>query len=407
MNKVIWIINQYASHLESRHLELAKVFAESGYIVAVITSSFHHGRREYMYEEPVVFRKRADNIYYFYLHAKPQYKANTGKRIFNMMDFCRLYIKKEQEIANITGIPDYIIASSAPPFVWEIGYASAKKYNAKFIAEFRDIWPQSLVEVQGVSQKHPIVSFFTVIEKRAYRRADAIVSTMPHAWEHVCHVSKIPRNKIFWMANGINTQEADENLKGDMQLPEDILDYLSSRWCCIYIGSLVKSECIDYLISAFNSIDDPDLAFVIIGNGHEKNRLMAQAESLGANNIQFFPAIMREQIPKALQLAKVAVAAVGDLDLHRYGFSLNKLNDYLYSGIPTIFVCNSENVVGEAGHFVVPPNDPGAFAEAIKTVKSLDEEKLNELGQKAKMLIKSKYDYKYIGANYIKMLQQL
>ena len=53
--KTIWILNQYASHLETRHWELSRSFAEQGYNVAVITSSFHHGKREYMYDEKVKF----------------------------------------------------------------------------------------------------------------------------------------------------------------------------------------------------------------------------------------------------------------------------------------------------------------------------------------------------------------
>ena len=40
MNKTIWIVNQFASHLEERHLNLAANFAEKGYNVVVITTSF-------------------------------------------------------------------------------------------------------------------------------------------------------------------------------------------------------------------------------------------------------------------------------------------------------------------------------------------------------------------------------
>lgn len=51
MSKCIWIIHQYASHLETRHWELAKSFAGNGYRVAVITSSYHHGKRMYLFDE--------------------------------------------------------------------------------------------------------------------------------------------------------------------------------------------------------------------------------------------------------------------------------------------------------------------------------------------------------------------
>ena len=58
--KTIWIINQYASHLETRHWELAKAFANQGYNVAVLTSSFHHGKREYIFDTKLEFVEKEE-----------------------------------------------------------------------------------------------------------------------------------------------------------------------------------------------------------------------------------------------------------------------------------------------------------------------------------------------------------
>lgn len=153
--KTIWIINQYASHLQTRHEELSQSFAEQGYTVVVITSSFHHGKREYIYDDSIVYTDFSPGVQYVYLHSGPSYKSNGVGRVFNMLDFSRLIRKYRNDIAKRCGEPEYIVASSIPPFVWETGYAIAKEYHAKFIAEFSDIWPLSLVEVQGVSPKHP------------------------------------------------------------------------------------------------------------------------------------------------------------------------------------------------------------------------------------------------------------
>ena len=78
MTKTIWILNQYASHLETRHLELARSFSEQGYKVAVITSSFHHGKREYMYDEKMKFVERMPGVTYVYLHSA----FRLGGRLF-------------------------------------------------------------------------------------------------------------------------------------------------------------------------------------------------------------------------------------------------------------------------------------------------------------------------------------
>ena len=173
--KTIWIINQYASHLETRHEELSRFFSSQGYRVAVITSSFHHGRREYMYKEAISFQERFAGVTYVYLHSWPSYQKNGINRVLNMLDFCRLSIKYRKVISEKVGKPKYVIASSAPPFVWEAGARISKKYGAKFIAEFRDIWPLSLVDVQRVNPNHPLVKILEIIEKRAYKHADISV----------------------------------------------------------------------------------------------------------------------------------------------------------------------------------------------------------------------------------------
>lgn len=407
ITKTIWIINQYASHLTSRHEELSKVFAAQGYKVAVITSSFHHGRREYLYDDPIVFNGYCDSVTYVYLHSSPAYKTNGAGRVFNMIDFCRLTNRYCEKIAAVTGKPDFVIASSAPPFVWEVGLKVAKKYKAKYIAEFRDIWPLSLIDVQGVSTNHPLVKFLEIIEKRAYKKSDAIVSTMPYAWKHVIKVVNVPREKIHWMANGINVADVENSLKSDLKLPPALENFLISHWCCVYVGSIVKSECIDFLIRSFSKIQDKDVFFAIIGEGHEKENVQRVVSSLSLSNVKFFSAIDKRLIPKALELAKVCVAAHNDIPIYQYGLSMNKLNDYLISGKPTIFACNAYSIVKEAGHFSIPMGDEKKLADTIITIKHFDDNKLRQLSSSAKALIREKYDYLEIGKRYIQMMENL
>ncbi len=405
--KTIWIINQYASHLVTRHEELSKSFADQGYRVAVITSSFHHGKREYIYDEPITYKEFFNNATYVYLHSGPSYQNNGSGRIFNMLDFCRLIGKYQNEISQRTGKPEYIIASSAPPFVWEIGYKAAKRFNAKFVAEFRDIWPMSLVDVQGVNSNHPLVRVLSIIEKRAYKHADAIVSTMPYAWKHVIEVADVPKEKVHWMANGVNVKEIEEDLHSDAKLPEELERYLNEHWCCVYIGSIVKSECIDYLLKAFSKVSDPEIYFAIIGEGHEKESIQRRATELNVPNIRFFPAINKHLIPKALALSGAAVAAHEDLPIYRFGLSMNKLNDYLVSGKPTIFACNVPNIVKDAGHFGIDKGNEEELSRTIEKAKNLSEDEIKRLRESSVSIMHNDYDYSEIGKRYLQMMEGL
>ena len=404
-NKTIWIINQYASHLETRHLELAKVFAQIGYSVVVITTSFHHGRKAYLYDETFKIVNRSNHVDYVYLHSAPGYQSNGVGRILNMLDFCRLVLKYHKQIKIQLGAPDHIIASSAPPFVWEPAYKLAKKYNAKFIAEIRDIWPLSLVAIQGVDPKHPLVKLLEIVEKRGYKHADAIVTTMPYAWKHICEINSGYREKVHWMPNGINTKQVDAWNNENPSLPPELDQYLSEHWCCIYIGSFARSEHVDYLIEAVGGFENEDVFFAVVGEGQEKQHYQELIEKNHIKNVKLFPFLERKYILTALKKAQCCLAACEVVGIEKYGLSMYKLSEYLYSGTPTVFAYDLESVVSDAGHYTVPYGDAEKLRETILAVKHADDETLAQLAHRGKTEILDRYDFQNIGKSYIELLE--
>lgn len=404
MEKVIWIVNHYASHLEERHLNLAENFASQGFRTVVITSSFHHGYHAYMYEDDYNLVERQLDVYFIYLKSKPGYQTNGAKRILNMVDFCRQYFRYQSRIARELGAPDFVIGSSAPPFMWELGYKTAKRYKAKFIAEFRDIWPLSLIEVQGINPGHPLVKVFGSMEKKAYARADAIVCTMPFAYKHVCDDMGYPRYKVHWMPNGLNIEKADI---GGEPLPKELDDYLSSHWCCIYIGSIVKSESVDYILESWRKVKNKDICLAIIGDGNVSPLIDEMIEKIGGDRVRHFSSIAKEQIPMALQKAHCCLAALPDYPMYRFGLSMNKLSDYLYSGKPIVFACDVENVVKEAGGVVVPFGNQQMMADAIEDVVNLTESELCDIYIRERKIIKEQFDYRVIANHYLEMMGRL
>lgn len=405
--KNIWIINHYASINSGRHASLAKLFVEKGNRTCILLSSFDHSKREYLYEDKIKVVHNDDGVKYVYIHSKPIYKGNGIGRIINMISFCLLIFRNITYIIEQVGIPNYIIASSVHPFVWEVGYKVAKKYNSKFIAEIRDIWPLSLIEVTNISPSHPFIKLLGYIEKRAYLRSDAIVSTMPFAYDHICTNFHINKEKVHWMPNGIDVAQYERNLNGNLSIPSDLENFLNSHWCCVYTGSLVESECIPMMLEAFSTLKDEDIYFAIIGDGHDKDALLQQKETLDLTKVEFFPFVQQTLIAKILSKAKCCVGAIHDKPLYRYGLSLNKLSDYLISGQPVVFACNYKNVVKDAGQFSIPSDDPLKFADTIRTIRLLDEDALSNLSNKSRELIKGVYDYDVVSDNYLKLLKTL
>lgn len=403
----IWIINHYAAINNGRHPSLAKFFIEKGFDTCIILSSFDHSKREYLFKEQIRVITNEDGVKYVYVHSKPEYKSNGVGRILNMISFCRILWSNIKQIKEQVGPPDFVIASSVHPFVWEIGYRLKKKYNTKFIAEIRDIWPLSLMEVANVNKHHPFIWLLEKVEMRAYKRADAIVSTMPYAYKYICKNFPIDREKIYWMPNGIDVQQYEKNLKSEKLIPAELDKFLNAHWCCVYTGSLVESECIPMMLDAFAILKEEDIYFAIIGDGHDVEMLKNKKDVLALDKVCFFPFVNQNIIGKIIEKSKCCIGAIQDKPIYRFGLSLNKLNDYLISGKPVVFACNYDNVVKDAGQFAIPSDAPDVMAETLKKIRSLDSDSLVELAENSKALIKEQYDYKVVSENYLKLLASL
>ena len=406
-NTNIWIINHYAILNNGRHASLARFFQEKGYKTSIILSSYSHEKGEYLYDEKVKVIEGDNGVDYVYIHSKPSYLGNGLGRIINMISFCLIASNKYKYIKERIGTPNYIIASSVHPFVWEIGYKIAKWTNAKFIAEIRDIWPLSLVEVTHISKMHPFVKLLEIVERRAYKRADAIVSTMPFAYKHICDGFGVKREKVHWMPNGIDVKEYEKDLKDDVTIPIEIESFINNNWCCVYAGSLVSSECLPLMLEAFSLLKNEDVYFAIIGAGHDEEMLKKMRDDFGLEKVKFFPAVQKTLVAKILEKANCCIGAVHNIPLYRFGLSLNKMNDYLLSGKPVIFACNYDNVVKDAGQFAIPSESAEILAETIRKIKTLGKNELDVLAHNSKKLIKETYDYEVIADNYIRMLDSL
>lgn len=403
----IWIINHYAVYKKGRHATLARLFRKKGCIVNILLSSYSRDDG-YLFKENIhVIKDDEEGVNYIYIKSKPSHKQNGVKRVLNMISFCILIWMNLSKICKIAGKPSHVIASSVHPFVWEIGYIIASKFRAKFVAEIRDIWPLSLIEVQHISKHHPLVLLMNIVEKRAYLRADAIVSTMPYAYMHVCESFNVKREKVYWMPNGINVQQYESNLDSAIELPANISSFLTSHWSCVYTGSIVASECISLMLKAFEMIKDEDIYFAIIGDGHELSKLIEMKNCLGLDKVRFFPKVDNSLICKILQKSHCCIAGVHDLPLYRYGLSLNKLNDYLLSGKPVLFACSYPNVVEEAGQFNIASDNPKKMAETILKIKDMTKSELEEISLRSRKKIYDVYDYNIIADNYLEMLKSL
>src|SRR5690625_7207862 len=96
--KTLWIIDHYASEPKhggiSRQFDFANELANRGYKVIVISSSFSHYKRNYLFEDNYNIVETSKNVYFVYLRTLA-YKSNGVDRLKNMLSYVKRTIDRK------------------------------------------------------------------------------------------------------------------------------------------------------------------------------------------------------------------------------------------------------------------------------------------------------------------------
>ena len=81
--------------------------------------------------------------------------------------------------------PDVVVVSSLSLLTVLNGLRLRRRYRCRLVFEVRDIWPLTSTRKVASAPATPLCSGLGAVERLGYRRADAIVGTMPNLGEHV------------------------------------------------------------------------------------------------------------------------------------------------------------------------------------------------------------------------------
>lgn len=388
--KTLWILNHYAivpiMGGGTRHYDISRFLVKNGYKVRLFVGDYHHLLKKRWSE---LFGKEDIEIDGIKIHVVTTryYKGNDVHRFFNMIDYKNGVLKKAEVLKEK---PDVIWASSVHPLAWVAGWKLARRFKSKLIVEVRDIWPKSIVEVKKLTKLNPVVLYFSIIEKKAYKLADHIISLVPSLFDHLDDVGLSHlKNKVVLIPNFIDLERFDKLV--ECELP---FDSKSSK-IMVYIGAHGPANDLKTVVEGFRIFNEKnptiDLELHLFGSGPEKSNLMKLVEQFGIKNVYFHDPIPKECIPYLLKNSDLAVFPLKKFEMKDAGFSSNKLMDYMAARIPIISV-NIENlpVAETRGAFFYEAEDPESFASAIEDFFNSDEETVKE---------KLKRNYEYILKN--------
>ena len=199
-----------------------------------------------------------------------------------------------------------IIVATSPQFFSAVSGRLLSFFKIKpWIMEVRDLWPESIAAVGAIKKSSLIFKILENIEYKLYNSAYKIV-VVANSFKKIISSNGIDSSKIYVHKNGVVLDKFKVQNKNQKLIK--ILN-LDGKKIFAYIGTHGMAHGLSFIINALPEINKklPDIKFLFIGDGAEKNNLVKEAERLKLENIIFLPSVDKHEIIQYLSIIDVAI----------------------------------------------------------------------------------------------------
>jgi colanic acid biosynthesis glycosyl transferase WcaI len=391
----------------ARVSELSRYWAKQGHDVTVLTGFPNHPtgvippeyRRKF---RRLVMRENVDgvNVVRSWLFPFPNRKAH--ERVLNYSSFC--------VSAAGTGAflprPDVVIATSPQLLVGLSGWWLARSKRVPFIFEVRDLWPESLIAVGMGNGKSVMHRSLSKIAGFLYRNCDRIVVVTPAFKDYLIENWHVPAEKIFIIENGVEQNLFSPHTPNDLRKELGIED----KFVVCYVGTMGMAHGLETLVEAAARLQNtaPQVLFLLIGEGSDKERIMTVAQSRGLTNLRFIDQQPREKIPAFICASDTCLVLLKKTELFKTVIP-TKMLEFMSCGRPVILGVDGQarKIMDEAqaGIFVEPEN----VVDLVRAVSQLvaDAGLRETLGRNGRRHILQHFSRKHTARAYLQVLEGL
>jgi glycosyltransferase involved in cell wall biosynthesis len=410
----ILLLNHYAGSpalgMEFRPYYLAREWQRMGHRALVVAADFSHVRSR----QPKAGDQLIDGIAYRFLPT-PRYQGNGLGRVRNIWAFLRAVWADTPRLLREFA-PDVVIASSTYPMDIWVARRIVRRANmhrgagarAKLVYEAHDLWPLSPIELSGMSPRHPFALLCQKAEDDAYRDADVVVSMLPKVHAHMA-ARGLDLRKLHIVPNGIALGDwaaAPPALRGDVAQTLAAAR-AQGRMLVGYAGSMGLPNALDTLLDAAHRLREQPLQFVLVGDGHERARLVRRASDEDLHNVTFLPPLPKAEVPAFLGGIDIAYIGWQRVPIYRFGIAPNKLMDYMMAALPILHSVEAGNdPVAEAGcGLTVAPQSSEAVAAGLLRLMALDRAQRSAMGERGRDYVQAHHSYAVLAERFIEALR--
>lgn len=347
----------------SRTFEHCREWVRSGHRVTVVTCAPNHPRGAVYpgYRNRLWQRETHDGI--DIIRVGTYITANEGflRRSLGYLSFL---------IACVYAAPflphaDVLITTSPQFFNGLAGYPVKLMKRIPWVLEIRDLWPESVLAV-GAVRNRLLIRVLSALERFAYRKCDHIVPVTEAFRRHIVACGIAPE-KITVVRNGVDLAlfggDADaRQLRASLGLED--------KFVVSYVGTHGMAHGLETVLNAAAQLrSHTRIAFLLVGDGAERQRLLGLRDQLALSNVTMLEQQPKERMPEIWALSDASLVVLKKLPLFETVIP-SKIFESMAMGRPIILGVAGEarEIVeeGEAGLSIEPESSASLCAAVLE-----------------------------------------
>jgi glycosyltransferase involved in cell wall biosynthesis len=201
---------------------------------------------------------------------------------------------------------DLIIATSPQFFTAISGSMLSVFKRTPWVMEVRDLWPDSIAAVGSMNKSSKPFKVLKKIEHHLYLSASKIVVVTDSFKKYILKEHQIKPEKVGVFKNGVIINNFKKPKLNDVIAFKESLG-LENKIVISYIGTHGLAHGLEFILESISKISNPDLYFLFIGDGAEKQNLIDYSKNLDSRNFTFLDSVTKSEIPLYLEISNFSL----------------------------------------------------------------------------------------------------
>ena len=197
---------------------------------------------------------------------------------------------------------DLIIATSPQFFTAISGRMLSIFKRTPWVMEVRDLWPDSIAAVGSMNKSSKPFKVLKKIEHHLYLSASKIVVVTDSFKKYIIKEHQIKPEKVGVFKNGVIINNFKKPKPNDVMTLKESLG-LKNKIIISYLGTHGLAHGLKFILESISKISNPDLHFLFIGDGAEKENLIKYSKTLHLKNFTFLESVTKSEIPLYIEIS--------------------------------------------------------------------------------------------------------